>query len=240
MSFRTTLASVLMLSVIGLSGYLGHVAWRAMQALPERTTVERVADQATDELALARIRTLARGSRAPSDGGSGDGNVRYVDGNGIVAARVDGELVREPHKVAYGPPVAARRTADEYNLVVIESAGTIDARSRRIKLSHVKAPESDLECTTSAGVSWPCGRRARTAMRRLVRRRAIQCLDERLEQGEDGDVHVARCSVGGVDLSKWLVENGWAVPTESAPDDFTTAHLTAQNLGRGLYNSNAR
>lgn len=235
---RGTIATMLLLAVVGLFIYLGSVAWDAMHALPERKVVQQVAATASEELALTRIGSIGRERSVAPTGDEND--VRYVDGDGIVAARVGGELVRLPAKLEYGPPPQPPRAPDGYKLPVVDSAGVIDVRSHKIHLDHIKPPSADLECTTASGVAWPCGRRARTAMRRLVRRRTIECLDEEIEQTDDGEVRIAVCTVGGLDMSRWLVEQGWAVPTDDAPDDYRTAHLTAQNLQRGLFNNNPR
>ena len=168
MSVRALLALALMAGAVGVCYVLAQLAWDAMRALPDKTAVEKVASSATSDLSLTRIGGLGRSANRPVPDADGNG-VRYVDGNGIVASRVGGELVRAPAKLIYGPPIPPPREADEYKLVVIDSAGEIDVRTHLIRLDHIEAPAADLSCTTSAGHRWPCGRRARTALRTASR-----------------------------------------------------------------------
>lgn len=240
---RTGLAGLLMLSVLGLFLGLGYMAWSAMQDLPGRSSLTQASAEASEPI-TAEVRARRRAEReaqAVLDGEAEDEEgVRYVDGNGIVAARVDGRLVRAPSTVEIEPPPPQEPARQTYRLVVIEEAGLIDARSHRIALAHVEPPGLDQRCVNGAGVRWPCGMRARTALRRFVRRRPIACLDLNTTQRGDEPVTVALCEVAGTDLSRWLIEQGWAAPKDTAPQEWRTAHATAKNFGLGMFDRNAR
>lgn len=176
------------------------------------------------------------------------GEVRFVEGQGIVGPRLDGPLVRLPAMVKEAPPPPPPvAEPDLYRLVVIESAGVIDARSHIVRLAHVAAPDTSATCRNAAGASWPCGMRARTALRRLIRRRAIACTDPDWKPGEEkrppprqGEMRVEACTVGGVDLAQWLVENGWAEPAAGAPEEWQALNDAAKAEGRGLYDAAGR
>lgn len=233
MNGRTTLAAVTLLAVAGLLALLFYFAWQSVQDLPGKRTLARASADAADPLPSNRRDPRRRDSTGP------DG-VRYVEGNGIVAQRVDGELERAPSAVVVEPPKAPEPERETYRLVVIRAAGLIDARSHRIALAYIDAPDPEATCTNRGGAAWPCGRRARTALRRLVRRRPIDCLDVGTRAGEGETVRVSLCEVAGTDLSRWLVEQGWARPTESAPEEWQSAYATARESGRGLFDRNAR
>jgi len=181
---------------------------------------------------------------AAADAGAQDnGSVRFINENGIVSILVDGPLERAPPRAEPEKPAPPPREArDVHRLVVIESAGLIDARSHHIRLAHIEAPSAETRCERPDGVAWPCGMRARTALRRLVRRRAIECLP--VKEGEDPKqappVRTAVCEVAGTDLSRWLIENGWAEPAGTAPDRWRDLHARAVEERRGLYAPDAR
>jgi endonuclease YncB( thermonuclease family) len=170
--------------------------------------------------------------------------VRDVTGRGItLGPAAIGELERLPSTVEIPPPpppAPAAPAADLYRLVVFLDADRIDARGRVIQLAHVDAPAAAERCTNGDGLEWPCGMRARTEARRLVQRRIIACDPVDLVEASATSVVTTSCSVAGADISRWLVENGWAVPTADAPDDLRRLHLAAQSQQRGLYAPGAR
>lgn len=236
MNRRAAVASaILLLASVAFAGFW-WVAWRALGDLPARETLAEPGQTAS-----------APGPR-PVAGGEDplqaepERRVRYVEEEGVVSMRPDGPLLRAPSPEPPAPDAPAPPEPELYNLVIIESAALIDARTRRFRLAHVEAPAADERCTGSGGRTWPCGRRARTALRRLVQRRAIAC-DPLTDEGTpapnepppDGEPVVAQCSVGGTDLSRWLVENGWAEPTADAPEEWAALHAAARAEGRGLF-----
>jgi endonuclease YncB( thermonuclease family) len=223
---------------------LGLWAWRGLSELPAGTATETIAAG----LEAARISAEAPPAPArepgseppPADPGAvetGD-DIRYVEGAGIVATRIDGPLTRAPSAVVV--PEAAAPDGPKptlYRLVVIEDADTVNLRSHTVQLANVAGPAADEMCTNASGAVWPCGMRARTALRRLVRSRALECLDLPSPEGAPAR---ATCSAAGEDLSTWLVEHGWARPTNDAPDDLKALHAAAEAEGRGLFNPAGR
>ncbi|MBJ3776352.1 hypothetical protein [Acuticoccus mangrovi] len=180
-----------------------------------------------------------------------DSDIRYVEENGIASPRPTGPLVRDTRPIEPPEPEAPRPPQPErYRLVVVESAGLIDARTHFIKLAHIEAPAADASCSHADGAKWPCGRRARTALRRLVRRRAIDCLDLAAVAAQQAgkplpaptreETRAETCTVAGTDLAEWLVEQGWATPTADAPEGWQAMHRTAVEEERGLYAADAR
>lgn len=130
-------------------------------------------------------------------------------------------------------PVEPRR----FFRVVVADAGTLVAGDRTLRLADVDVPAADAECGDAAGNRWSCGTRARTALRRFVRHRAVECLP----LGEvgfgslDADVAVVRCRVGRTDIATWLVEHGWAAPADAAAPALATLGATARDENRGLW-----
>lgn len=243
---QTVIAAVLMVGATALLVALGAWALHSLSDLPAGTATQTI----TAELQAARIRaserTADRDPAAPATAETADApagtvetgaGVRYVEGEGIVATRIEGPLTRAPTTVLVPEPIVRGPEPTLYNLVVIEDADTVNLRTHTVQLAHVVGPEADETCTTAAGARWPCGMRARTALRRLVRSRALACLDV---PAPEGAPQRATCSAGGTDLSTWLVEQGWARPSDDAPDALKELHAAAEDAGRGLYDPAGR
>ncbi|UOM36386.1 thermonuclease family protein [Acuticoccus sp. I52.16.1] len=164
--------------------------------------------------------------------------VRYVEGSGIAAPRPSGPLVREEQPTILPAAPARGPDPERFKLVVIENAGTVNVRSHRISLAYIDAPDAEATCTRPNGSTWPCGARARTALRRLVRRRAIDCLQ--LDRTSEAPVRAADCEVANTNLSQWMVEQGWARPTADAPKIYAELNKAAVDAGRGLYQADGR
>lgn len=132
----------------------------------------------------------------------------------------------EPESAApEGQPVRATRT---FHRVVVEAAGRLRATDTEIRLAGIAAPAPGDTCTSTAEEEWPCGMAARTALRQLVRNRAVECdiIDEA------GDALVGDCRVGSRPLSAWLVEQGWAEPEDGRYQDAAEA---ARAEERGMF-----
>jgi endonuclease YncB( thermonuclease family) len=128
-------------------------------------------------------------------------------------------------------PVEPRR----FFRVVVADAGTLVAGERTLRLADVDVPAADAECGDAAGHRWSCGTRARTALRRFVRHRAVECLPlGEADLAPDGQ-SVVRCRVGRTDIATWLVENGWASPADAAAPALAALGETARSENRGLW-----
>ncbi len=99
-----------------------------------------------------------------------------------------------------------------------------------IRLVGIDAPESGQTCTR-AGVSWSCGSEAARRIGNRLRGRAVTC------KGRTRDVHdrlLAVCFSGGVEINRWMVEQGWAVSF----GDYRAAERAARKAKRGLWSGN--
>jgi endonuclease YncB( thermonuclease family) len=67
---------------------------------------------------------------------------------------------------------------------------------------------------------------------RLIRARAVTCV---LPKGGEHNIFIARCSVGGTDLSTWMVRQGWATPKEPKEPALSAAAEAAQAEKIGLW-----
>lgn len=278
---RAITAAIMLLACGALLFLTWDAAWNALTDLPGRTEIEQASATAARTDAASRpagTRPAAQppagtapnaaapasapapavpsptapSAAAPSSGTPGD-RVRFIDRDGIASVRVEGPLERAPAApIAQAAPAPPSDEPDLYRLVVIESAGQIDVRSHKIHLAKVATPGVDTMCRNINGSEWPCGRRARTALRRLIRRRAIECFHTKLDADgmvvtdkeapppQKGEIRPAVCTVAHTDLSQWLIENGWAAPSETTPEPWLALHEEAKTAGLGLYDPSGR
>ncbi|WP_420393775.1 thermonuclease family protein [Acuticoccus sp.] len=219
---------VFALSLLVASGFVLGGLWlfavRSLEDLPARRSLQE---------ASARVTTAPEGEVRIEP----ERKVRYVERDGIVAPKPEGPLTRAASTVVVPPPPGPEPV--RHKLVVVEDAGVIDVRTHTVRLAHIEAPAAADRCPGRDGRTWPCGARARTALRRFVRRRAVDCLEVDRAQRE-GEVRLASCTVGGRDLAAWLVEHGWATPTPDAPEALAELHAGAVREGRGVFAADGR
>lgn len=104
---------------------------------------------------------------------------------------------------------------------------TLEIQGVRIRLWGVDAVESSQTCLDAAGKPWPCGRRAAFALADFLGQRTVYC--ERRDTDRYGRT-VAVCQVGGVEINRWLVEQGWALAYVQYGG---SVYLPAQNQAKG-------
>ena len=158
--------------------------------------------------------------------------LRNVTPGGILPLPpVNGPLKRVAPRL---PEVEVREVPDEITVrqPVVLDGGTIEAEGLVIRLAGIEAPGLDETCPSRLGGTWPCGVRARTALRAFVRRFAITCSD--IARPEKGPI-TATCRRNTTDLSTWMVEQGWARPGDSAPDALAEAAQTARDERKGRW-----
>jgi len=96
-----------------------------------------------------------------------------------------------------------------------------------IRLVGIDAPEHAQTCAR-AGADWPCGREAARRIGNQLRGRVVSC------KGQKYDVHdrlLAICVSKGVEINRWMVEQGWAV----SYDGFPAAERAARRAKRGIW-----
>jgi len=71
--------------------------------------------------------------------------------------------------------IQPKRTKKIYYRVIVPDSGTLEAGDVVIKLKGIVASKADAQCPDNQGKNWPCGAAATTALRRLVRARAVVC-----------------------------------------------------------------
>lgn len=200
------------------------------QSLAESQAAPQPAGRvAASPLELGDLRP-AVGAAAPVE--LADRHVRDVTPSDMTAGPlVTGSLVRiapPPKPAPPAEPEAEPLRSERLPRPVISAAGLVVAGKREIRLAGIQAPGPEQTCGDSAS-AWPCGRMARAAMRRFVRGRALEC---EVPAGADAIPDPARCLVAGVDLSEWLVAQGWA--SANGPR-YGAQESAARDSKRGLW-----
>lgn len=163
--------------------------------------------------------------------------LRNVSPEGIITPRVDGPLTRVEARLPKVKKPVTEDSGPTGPVIVIRrpqvvSAGVLEGNNLTLELAHVTALSPGALCPSDLGPEWPCGARARTALRAVVRLYAVTCH----KVADLGERHVsATCSRGTLDLNRWLVEYGWAVPDIDAPEEFATLSHAAKEAGKGQW-----
>jgi endonuclease YncB( thermonuclease family) len=114
--------------------------------------------------------------------------------------------------------------ADLVGRASVIDGDTIELHGQRIRLHGIDAPESAQKCY-QYGESWPCGRRAASALAEHIGARTVSC--EARDRDQYGRI-VAVCVVGGDNLNAWMVRQGWAL----AYRHYSTSYVTDEDAAR--------
>ena len=128
--------------------------------------------------------------------------------------------------------IQPKLTKKIYYRVIVSDSGTLEAGDVVIRLNGIVASKADAQCHDKQGKNWPCGAAAKTALRRLVRVRAVVC--DLPGPGEQKSF-TARCAVSGTDLSTWIVRQGWAKPNDPPEPALADAAEAAKSERIGLW-----
>lgn len=113
-------------------------------------------------------------------------------------------------------------------LTVAVSGDTITKPSGEpLLLAGVRILAQDTLCVTNYGGRWACGLRAHIAIRNFIHGKPVSC--EVTTAGE-------RCTRERVDISSWMLSEGWALYSPSANDDaLSQMSDDARKNGRGIW-----
>ena len=138
----------------------------------------------------------------------------------------------QEHAPKAEPNPAAATQKKLFYRVRVRDGGSLQAGDTLIVLGGITATNASTRCKDENGRDWPCGTRARAALTRLIRGRAVRC---DVPASDNEAVLTARCSVADTDLSLWLVRHGWAKPKAPAEATLTEAADAARKRKAGLW-----
>jgi endonuclease YncB( thermonuclease family) len=113
--------------------------------------------------------------------------------------------------------------------VAVDTSTFLVGRAR-VKLSGVEAPMVGKRCDLTGGGTWPCGAKARTALRAWLRARSIRC-EVPADFAESTSRTESSCTLDNKDIGAWLVENGWAEAAPGSRYEEAEAKARAARLG---------
>ncbi|GAA0777911.1 thermonuclease family protein [Roseibium denhamense] len=223
MSIRSLIAPVLL-----VTAFSGGVAWLLLAEPPEVKSNAETNPAPAEQQTLSSAVKANSAEQAPDDETAAASQaplpdaIRDVSPEGVSAPEVTGSLTRIEPSERYlelkNPPVDPIPDGPlELVRVQVPDAGHILSERLLIQLAHITPLAADETCVSRLGGSWPCGVRARTFLRGLVRQFKITC--EKIEDLEPQKI-LATCQRGSIDLSARLVRYGWADPTDDAPQEY--------------------
>lgn len=112
--------------------------------------------------------------------------------------------------------------------VRVADGDSLEVGGERVRLDGLDAPELHQNCGERAA-QWPCGERARAALRAIVEAGSVSCRP--VDEDRYGRA-VSVCAVDGADIGARLVGQGWAVATGLA---YRAEERAARAAGRGIW-----
>ncbi len=234
-------AAVLAVAALGIVWSGAHVASVPVAVRPEpAVSPEAAAFPGPAPKTVAPAGQQQKTSAAPAavDHEALSAHARAVGSDVVTPPEASGELQRVEARGALSEigqalPPKPKMPADWDGTTlfrpVATAAGRIEAKGFTVALAGIEAIEPGETCA-SDGTTWPCGMRARSAFRGLLRGRAVTCV---LPPEPDRAAIVAPCQLGTLDLAAWLVGNGWARATAQGP--YAALGEAAEKARRGIF-----
>ena len=108
---------------------------------------------------------------------------------------------------------------------------TIEIDETRIRLWGIDAPELAQRCSED-GTPYPCGLDAAQALRKQIGRKSVRCV--RGDTDRYGRM-VGLCSLDGIDVSRWMVQQGQAIAFRRYSLDYVADEDAARAAKVGLW-----
>ncbi len=223
-----------------LLGSAGTIAWLyiAEPPDPEKKPAPPIPDQLrlTDS-GQSRINAEGQSQNGVAPAAPRPSDIRDVSPEGISPPSVTGALTRvEPSKEyqdLLNPPVEPMLEGPfDMRRPQVLDAGTLKSDSMLVQIAFIQPLAPDATCLSRLGGTWPCGARARTFLRGLVRMFTVSCEKQEVLGPQK---MVAVCTRKTINLGEWLVRYGWADPAEDAPEHYIALANEAKDKKRGKW-----
>ncbi len=121
--------------------------------------------------------------------------------------------------------------ADITGVPHVVSGGAVNIGKARLRLAGIAAPALEQLCVDASGGRWTCGLAARDELAKYAEAKPWACQSTRIERfGRT----LAKCTVDGEDIAKWLVRSGWAIAQKSS-HDYDADEADAKAAKSGLW-----
>ena len=114
----------------------------------------------------------------------------------------------------------------------IVDGDTVEVQGVKIRMHGIDAPESKQQCQRPNGEFWACGKQATLSLVEKINGSPIRC--EGRDQDRYGRV-IAVCYLGGSDLNRWMVSQGWAVSYRKYSKDYVSQEEAARSASLGVW-----
>jgi endonuclease YncB( thermonuclease family) len=122
--------------------------------------------------------------------------------------------------------------ADITGVPKIRDGDQITIGSSHIRLGGINAPSVDQLCLNHSGERWTCGVAARNALIHYTDKKPWTCHVDRTDRRGR---NVARCTVDGEDIQKWMVKSGWALSYIQRSHDYDADEKAAREAKAGMW-----
>ena len=102
----------------------------------------------------------------------------------------------------------------------------------QFRLHAIDAPELYQSCGDGTGRSYPCGRDAQNALRKLVGGKTLDC---RIIETDRYGRSIASCSADHIDINAEMVRLGWAIAYRRHGLDYISEEAEARRARRGIW-----
>jgi endonuclease YncB( thermonuclease family) len=127
---------------------------------------------------------------------------------------------------------AMAEAADVTGIPKIREGDQIQIGNSRIRLGGIDAPAVDQLCLNTKGERWTCGAAARDELVKYAGNKPWTC---HLGATDRRGRQVARCTVDGEDIQKWMVKNGWALSYARVSHDYDADEKAAREAKAGMW-----
>ena len=109
---------------------------------------------------------------------------------------------------------------------------TLEIHGDRIRLNGIDAPESRQLCRRATGEPYRCGQVAALALADFIGLATVSCE----QTGRDRYKRlIATCEARGVDIGRWMVEQGHAMAYRRYSDRYVPEEIQASRDRRGIW-----
>ncbi len=127
--------------------------------------------------------------------------------------------------------IMATTAAEVVGKARVIDGSTLEVGGRTVRLYGIDAPSEAQSCTQD-GKTWPCGREASFALVSQVGNHWLTCE----EKGRDSEDRIlALCRVGGKDLGRFMVAQGWALADRRVNNEYAADEGQARNARKGAW-----
>ena len=119
--------------------------------------------------------------------------------------------------------------------IKIIDADTIKFNDKIIRLSGIDAPEKTQQCEDHNKIIYNCGIQAKNELIKLVSNNLNKKFHCDYNNKDRYNRFLGECYIGGININKWLVRNGWAIAYRKYSFKYIEDEHTAMINQKGIW-----